>query len=400
MDAEEPAGIEVGDVIVTMDQNSTILFVNAAVERIFGYMPTELVGQKITMLMPEPLRQRHIEGMRRYLETGEKLFSWGGVSFPGLHKSGREINLEIAFAESRVSDMRVFTGIMRDVSERNETLRALERSNAELAEFAYVASHDLSEPLRTITNYLRLLRRRHGDELVSEADAYVGRAIDGAERLRSSLGVPRERIRVIPHGAFEHLTRLPVERPLPPELAAVDRPVILFFGYLSRYKGVDVLLEAFAQVEGAELWVAGVPRVDMDGLHALAERAPGRVRFIPRFVEDEEVPALFRRADLVVLPYREIDQSGVLYTALAFGRPLVVTRVGGLPDLADCGAAVAVPPEDPGALAAAIAGLIADPDERSRLAAAAERAARTEYSWDEVARRHLELYRELAPRRV
>jgi glycosyltransferase involved in cell wall biosynthesis len=236
--------------------------------------------------------------------------------------------------------------------------------------------------------------------IVHAMDAVVVHSEHGAERLRSSLGVPRERIRVIPHGAFEHLTRLPVERPLPPELAAVDRPVILFFGYLSRYKGVDVLLEAFAQVEGAELWVAGVPRVDMDGLHALAERAPGRVRFIPRFVEDEEVPALFRRADLVVLPYREIDLSGVLYTALAFGRPLVVTRVGGLPDLADCGAAVAVPPEDPGALAAAIAGLIADPEERSRLAAAAERAARTEYSWDEVARRHLELYRELAPGRV
>jgi glycosyltransferase involved in cell wall biosynthesis len=232
-------------------------------------------------------------------------------------------------------------------------------------------------------------------------DAVVVHSEHGAERLRSSLGVPAERIRVIPHGAFEHLTRLPAERQLPPELAAVEQPVILFFGYLSRYKGVDVLLEAFARVDEAELWVVGVPRVDMDELRALAERAPGRVRFLARFVEDEEVPALFRRADVVVLPYREIDQSGVLYTALAFGRPLVVTRVGGLPEIADRhGAAAAVPPGDPEALAGAIAGLLRDPAGRERLAAAAARAARTAYSWDEVARRHLELYQELAPRRV
>jgi glycosyltransferase involved in cell wall biosynthesis len=232
--------------------------------------------------------------------------------------------------------------------------------------------------------------------LAHAMDAVVVHSEHGARRLSASLGVPAERVRVIPHGAFEHLTRLPVERPLPPELAAVECPVLLFFGYLSRYKGVDVLLEAFASVEGAELWVAGVPRVDMDELRALAARAPGRVRFLPRFVEDEELPALFRRADLVVLPYREIDQSGVLYTALAFGRPLVVTRVGGLPELADRhGAAVAVPPEDPDALAGALARLLADPEERGRLAAAAERAAHTEYSWDEAARRHLALYREL-----
>jgi glycosyltransferase involved in cell wall biosynthesis len=232
--------------------------------------------------------------------------------------------------------------------------------------------------------------------IANAMDAVVVHSEHGAERLRSTLGVPAERIRVIPHGAFEHLTALERERPLPPELAGVEQPVILFFGYLSRYKGVDVLLEAFAQVEGAELWVAGVPRVDMETLRALAERASGRVRFIPRFVEDEELPALFRRADLVALPYREIDQSGVLYTALAFGRPLVVTRVGGLAELADRhAAAVAVPPEDPDALARAMAGLVADPGERARLAAAAERAARTEYSWDQIASRHLELYRDL-----
>ena len=156
------------------------------------------------------------------------------------------------------------------------------------------------------------------------------------------------------------------------------------------------MLRAFAQVEGAELWIAGVPRVNMTDLEALADAASGTVRFFPRFVEDADLPALFRRADVVVLPYREIDQSGVLYTALAFGRPLVVSRVGGLPELADRhGAAVAFPVGDETALAEAIGSLIADPAERERLAGAAARVAAAEYSWDAIAQRHLDLYREL-----
>jgi glycosyltransferase involved in cell wall biosynthesis len=224
-------------------------------------------------------------------------------------------------------------------------------------------------------------------------DAVVVHSEHGAARLHAELGVAPERIHVIPHGAFEHLTRLPTERPLPAELAAVEGPVVLFFGFLSRYKGVDMLLRAFERVEGAELWVVGYPRVDLVELQALARKVPGRVRFVPRFVDDEEIPALFRRADLVVLPYREIDQSGVLYTALAFRRPLLVTRVGGLPELADRhGAAVVVPPGDEQALGDAMAQLLHDSAELERLAAAAERAVRAEYSWDDIARRHLELY--------
>jgi glycosyltransferase involved in cell wall biosynthesis len=227
-------------------------------------------------------------------------------------------------------------------------------------------------------------------------DAVVVHSQNGAERLRSEFGVPAERIHVIPHGAFDHLTRPPDERPLPPELASVRQPVILFFGFVNPYKGLDVLLRAFARVSGAELWIAGVPRMDMTELHALADAAPGTVRFVSRFIDDAELPGFFRRADMVVLPYREIDQSGVLNTALAFGRPLVVSRVGGLPELADLhDAAVAVPPGDDVALAAAISRLIADPAERERLGAAAARVGREEHSWDAIAARHLELYRQL-----
>src|SRR5437868_1019748 len=116
------------------------------------------------------------------------------------------------------------------------------------------------------------------------------RAVKGAEHLGD---MPR-----LPHGAFDYLTRLPDEAPLPDELAAVEGPVILFFGLIRPYKGVDVLLEAFAGVEGAELWIVGRPLgMELEPLIKLANRAPARVRFVSRFVADNELPAFFRRAD-------------------------------------------------------------------------------------------------------
>ncbi len=235
--------------------------------------------------------------------------------------------------------------------------------------------------------------------LLRAMDAVVVHSEHGAARLREDVGLAPERTRVIPHGAFDYLTRLPEERPLPPELARVEGPVILLFGLLRPYKGVDVLLEAFRSVEGAELWIVGMPRMDLAPLRALAARAPGRVRFVPRFVTDPEIPAYLRRADLVVLPYREIDQSGVLYAALAFGRPLVLSRVGGFVEVAERHrAAELVPPGDPDALADALRRLLADPARRNELATAAGRAAAGPYSWDSVAEQTLGLYRELLGR--
>jgi glycosyltransferase involved in cell wall biosynthesis len=224
-------------------------------------------------------------------------------------------------------------------------------------------------------------------------DAVVVHSEHGAGRLEAELGVPRERIRVIPHGAFEHYARMDGGAPLPPELARADGPVVLCFGLMRPYKGIDVLLEAFREVDGAELWIVGMPRMPLEPLRELAARVPGTVRFVPRFVTDAEIPAYFRRADVVVLPYREIDQSGVLYTALAFGKPLVLTRVGGFAELADV--ARLVSPGDPGALAGALRDLVADPAERERLGAAAARAAAEDYSWDAVARRTIAVYEEL-----
>jgi glycosyltransferase involved in cell wall biosynthesis len=231
--------------------------------------------------------------------------------------------------------------------------------------------------------------------LLEKMDAVVVHSEHGAERLRAELRLAADRIHVIPHGAFDYLTRLPEERPLPPELAAVEGPVVLFFGLLRPYKGVELLIEAFQNVEGAELWIVGMPRMPLDPLQQLAAEVRGRVRFVPRFVDDSEIPAFFRRADIVTLPYREIDQSGVLYTALAFGRPIVVSAVGGFEEIAAEGAARAVPANAPVELAAAIQQLLDEPEECRRLADAARAAAAGRYSWDSIAERTLTLYRAL-----
>ena len=203
-------------------------------------------------------------------------------------------------------------------------------------------------------------------------DAVVAHSEHGAARLRDEVGLDPGRVRVIPHGAFDYLTRLPEEKPLPAELEGAEGPVILFFGLLRPYKGIENLLEAFRRVEGAELWIVGNPRMDVEPLRALAAEAPGRVRFVTRFVDDAEIPAIFRRADLVVLPYLDAEHSGVLYTGLAFGKPLVLSAVGGFPEVAATGAARLVPPGDAAALAAALAELVGDEAARAELAAAAE----------------------------
>jgi glycosyltransferase involved in cell wall biosynthesis len=250
-------------------------------------------------------------------------------------------------------------------------------------------------PPRPSRRQLATARRMFG-----RMDAVVAHSRQTALRLREAVGIDPKRIRVIGQGAFDYLASLPDERPLPDDLAEVEGPVILFFGLLRPYKGLDVLLEAFRSVRGAELWIVGNPRMPLEPLRELAERAPGTVRFVPRFITDPEIAAYFRRADLVVAPYRDGENSGVVYTALAFGKPMLLSAVGGFPELAsEHGAARTVAPEDAAALAAAMNELIADEAARGELAEAARCAAEGPFSWDRVASQTLELYEELLAER-
>lgn len=227
-------------------------------------------------------------------------------------------------------------------------------------------------------------------------DAVIAHSENGARRLGDLIGLPADRVRVIPHGAFDYLTRLNDEAPLPTELEGAEGPVILFFGLMRPYKGIDTLLEAFGEIRGAELWIVGNPRMEIDGLIEMSRSLPGRVRWLPRFIEDREIPAIMRAADVLALPYRDIEQSGVLYTGLAFGKAMVLSDVGGFGEVArKHDAAKLVPPDEPAALAAALVELTEDDQARARQEDLAAAAAAGPYSWSDIARSTIRLYREV-----
>lgn len=143
------------DAIITIDSDSTILIVNPATEKIFGYSTAEMVGQPLTMLMPDYLRHLHKAGITRYLETGRKHIRWSAVQLPGLHKTGNEIPLEISFAEFTRDGRHFFTGIARDITER----KRLQDRQARLARHAILhaeVSAAVSESERSLRAMLQI----------------------------------------------------------------------------------------------------------------------------------------------------------------------------------------------------------------------------------------------------
>jgi glycosyltransferase involved in cell wall biosynthesis len=202
----------------------------------------------------------------------------------------------------------------------------------------------------------------------------------------ASFGVPRDHLVRIPHPVFPG-----------PELPPPTGQTLLFFGLVRAYKGLDVLVRALAQLPDARIIVAGdaAEPAAVAEAQALATELQlgGRVEWQLRFINDSEIKPLLERSTLCVLPYRKIDSSGVLATALGMGRPAVVTDVGGLPDaVRDYGAGRVVPPDDVDALAAACAEVLADPQPAYEGALAARRSL----TWDVAAEQHEQVYREVA----
>jgi PAS domain S-box-containing protein len=125
------------DAIVSMDETGTTRFANPATLRIFGYHPMELIGQPLTVLMPEFMRNSHEIGFRRYLGTGQRHLNWQGTELTALRKNGEEFPVEVSFGELTRDGHKSFTGFIRDISKRKhaeEKLRASERTLRELTE--------------------------------------------------------------------------------------------------------------------------------------------------------------------------------------------------------------------------------------------------------------------------
>jgi glycosyltransferase involved in cell wall biosynthesis len=226
-------------------------------------------------------------------------------------------------------------------------------------------------------------------EQLRSFDAVVAHSEYGAEGLRTECAI--ERVWHVPHGAFDALEN--VSEPATPPVALDDGPVVALTGLLRPYKGVDVLLRAWPKVlervPNAQLVIAGRPM----GME-LPTELPPRAHVLARFLEEDEFAWVLRRTDVVCLPYSAIDLSGVLFSALALGRPLVLSDVGGFSELIGQGA-VLFPPGDADALAETLAAALGDADLLARLAKEAAIAAHERYSWAAIAARYGTLYPQL-----
>lgn len=185
------------DAIITIDVAGIISSLNPAAERLFGYRADELIGRNVSMLMPEPDHSRHDEYLRRYLRTGERRIIGIGREVVGLRKNGTLFPMDLAVSETVVGDRRIFTGIIRDITDRKraeeslaQQARELERraaelvrSNRELESFASIVSHDLRSPLVTISGCVELLEQVHGHALPAEAAELLGFIRDGVNNM-------------------------------------------------------------------------------------------------------------------------------------------------------------------------------------------------------------------------
>jgi glycosyltransferase involved in cell wall biosynthesis len=211
-------------------------------------------------------------------------------------------------------------------------------------------------------------------------------------------GAPRRRV---PHPFYAQFDQGRWTRESARAALGLQGEVALFFGYVRHYKGLDTLLRAWREVRvarpDATLVVAGEFYERPAAYEALARDAGG-VRLLSRYIPDEEVEALFRAADVTVLPYRSGTQSGVTHVAYALGVPVIATRVGGITETVQDGeTGLTCEPEDPAALARTIVRFFAERlGERMAGPIAALRAA---HSWEVLARETVSLVDELKPAR-
>ena len=228
-----------------------------------------------------------------------------------------------------------------------------------------------------------------------------------SKRHLMSFGYDECKIRVIPQGNLNYLltsnesksctTNLPVNYRL-----LSTKKVILFFGLIRQYKGLDKLLEAFSivrnKLDDAHLLIVGKPRTDMNSYNKIIDQFSmhDNITLVLDYVPDWHIPKYFDLADLVTLPYQKIDQSSVALLACTMGKPIIATNVGGLNEVVyneKNGRLVAL--NDIHELANAIVDLLRDEKKLREYGRFSKKLANTKFSWDHIAERTVEVYKEI-----
>ncbi|MGD1877738.1 MAG: PAS domain S-box protein [Kiloniellaceae bacterium] len=177
--------------MIMTDRDGRILLANNEAVEVFGYGHDDLMGMKVEDLMPGRVREKHHDLRSEFMCYPDKRFMGTGRDLYGLRADGTEFPLEIALNPIDGPKGAMVLSVVVDITERKRTAAELERrtnelqhSNAELQQFAFVASHDLQEPLRMVTSFCELLKERYGEQLGSDGNEFVDFAVDGARRMR------------------------------------------------------------------------------------------------------------------------------------------------------------------------------------------------------------------------